>query len=72
VRAITPLLKWAGVSGFVVFSPNLLAASGLTEELLNLDFVVLSWRPENTNEQGISKQIRLRFAGFVTDDIEAT
>jgi glycerophosphoryl diester phosphodiesterase len=72
VRRVTPLLKWAGVSGFVFYSPNLLAASGFAEELLNLDFVVLSWGPENINEQGVAKQIKMGVSGLVTDDIEAT
>jgi glycerophosphoryl diester phosphodiesterase len=72
IRRVIPLLKWAGVSGFVFYSPNLIAANGFVEELINLDFVVLSWGPENLNEQGVAKQIKMGVSGLVTDDIEAT
>jgi glycerophosphoryl diester phosphodiesterase len=72
VRAITPLLKFARVAGFVFNSPNLMTASGLVEEVINSGFKVMSWGAENLREEGIVSQIKTGVSGFVTDDIGLT
>jgi hypothetical protein len=72
VRAITPLLKFARVTGFVFNSPNLMTASGLVEEVVNSGFKVMSWGAENLREEGIVAQIKTGVSGFVTDDIGLT
>jgi glycerophosphoryl diester phosphodiesterase len=72
VRTVAPLLKWAHVSGFVFLSQNLVAAPGLVEECVNLDFAVMSWGADNLNEKGLETQLKVGVTGFVTDNIQLT
>jgi glycerophosphoryl diester phosphodiesterase len=72
IRAGTPLLKWAGVAGFVFLSTNLMAAPKLAEECLSLGFTVMSWGTENLSEEGVIAQMNMGVTGFVTDDVELT
>jgi glycerophosphoryl diester phosphodiesterase len=72
VEAMVPLLKFAGVAGFVLHSPNLVNAPGFVKQLIDQQFAVMSWGSANLNQEGIIAQIEMGVRGFVTDDIPMT
>jgi glycerophosphoryl diester phosphodiesterase len=72
VEALIPLLKFAGVAGFVLHSPNLVGASEFVTQLIDQGFAVMSWGSANLRQDGIIAQIEMGVRGFVTDNIPIT
>jgi glycerophosphoryl diester phosphodiesterase len=72
VEALVPLLKFAGVAGFVLHSPNLMNAPVLVKQLIEQGFVIMSWGDANLRQDGIIAQIEMGVRGFVTDDVRMT
>jgi glycerophosphoryl diester phosphodiesterase len=72
LRELILALKWAGIPGLVLYSPNVIAAPRFVQECLRNQLQVIVWGPDTLSQYGIDTQLRLGVTGFVTDDVAMT